>query len=116
MAVTRSINRGMMQSATGTSLAFNNNLFALSSPYNVQYNSVNETNSKLKTRCKQAKAVLNYLFVAIPQWADSSTTAAVYGAAPYKMSDFYDLTLDGVYSANHHIPSSGELSIGDASE
>ena len=111
-----------MNSNTGNSLGFDNGYFALSSPHNVQYTSVNETNSKLKTRCKQAKAVLNYLFVAIPQWADSSTTAAVYGAAPYKMSDFYDLTLDAVYYYYYHVPSpggvvqGGQLSIGNSTD
>ena len=119
MAVTRSINRSMMQSNTGNSLSFNNVYFAtagLTSPYNVQYTSVNETNSKLKTRCKQAEAVIGYPFAYISYWDDTSTSGAAYGAAPYKMSDFYDLTLDTIYSYFYHVPASGQLSIGNSTD
>ena len=115
MAETRSINRSMMQTTSGNSFAFANPVFGQSPPCNVVYTSVNATNSSLKCRGKQAGGILNHSFAYL-YFFDSSTTHAQHTASPYKMSEFYDLTLDGGISQNYHVPASGELSIGDASE
>ena len=116
MAETRSINRSMMAGTAGNSFDFSAVGFGQSSPCNVQYTSVNASNSSLKCRALQAEGALDHVYAGVFAWTDSSTTAAAYGAAPYKMSDFYDLTLDTNYTSYHHVPASGVLSIGDASE